>query len=611
MTQSQAGYPVVQKSAPARERAGSGLLGSLAHILPVLYFTAASLVMTWPLALHMRDSIIGEIGDNIYFVFLIRWYQRAWFELGISPFFHPWLNYPQGWNLASTDTSLATTLFGLPASILSGPTFGYNFAMLVTFVLSGWAMYYWVRRLTGSAPAGLVAGTIYAFLPDRMAHFLAGHLNLSGTQWFPLYFMGLYALLRAQGSLRSFWKPALLTAVMLSLIGFTSMYYLYMTLLISIVFVLGYLWVSGIQRLRERAFWRGLAARLAVMGALALPALVLAVLPFLQLESQGGLASRSVSYASMYSASPTDFFLPSTDHFLFGRWVGEHFDRSLWIEATLYIGIVALALAVLAWVKRAQIRSGGDLQPLMKIALLVIIVSFVLALGTDFHWNSQRVEVPVPGALQNILHRESVPLPLPAFLLFRFLPFYAKMRAIMRIGLFVLIFTSLMAGLGAAYLLQKAGPRRVLPVTVLLLALVFFDFYPGPYQQLARIEARPVDHWLAQQPGQGAVAQFPFIQVEDQDQVYNTLVHQKPFIGGFFSANQPEQYLRIRPLLEDFPSFDESDTAKVQLLRDLDVQWVLFDTQQYANFSAVRDQLEELGLQYVDTVGGEAVFLLE
>ena len=97
--------------------------------------------MTWPLVLHMRDSVVGEIGDNIYFIFLIRWYQKAWFELGISPFFHPWLNYPQGWNLASTDTSLATTLFGLPVSLLCGPTFGYNFAMLVTFVLSGWAMY--------------------------------------------------------------------------------------------------------------------------------------------------------------------------------------------------------------------------------------------------------------------------------------------------------------------------------------------------------------------------------------------------------------------------------------------------------------------------------------
>ena len=123
------------------------VLERFTHLWAALYFTAFTILMTWPLALRMRDSVVGEIGDNIYFIFLIRWYQRAWFELGISPFFHPWLNYPQGWNLASTDTSLATTLFGLPLSLLFGPTFGYNVAMLVTFVLSGWAMYYWVRRL--------------------------------------------------------------------------------------------------------------------------------------------------------------------------------------------------------------------------------------------------------------------------------------------------------------------------------------------------------------------------------------------------------------------------------------------------------------------------------
>ncbi len=169
------------------------------HLWVGLFFTVLTLVMTYPLVLNMADSVVGDIGDNIYFVFLIRWYQKAWFELGISPFFHPWLNFPQGWNLASTDTSLATTLFGLLGGVLAGPTFGYNFAMLVTFVLSGWAMFFWVRRLTGSGAAGLVAGTIYAFLPDRMAHFLIGHLNLSGTEWFPLYFMGLYDLLRKKG----------------------------------------------------------------------------------------------------------------------------------------------------------------------------------------------------------------------------------------------------------------------------------------------------------------------------------------------------------------------------------------------------------------------------
>jgi hypothetical protein len=591
-----------------REQAGVRFL----HGWVVLYFSLFSLVMTWPLALRLRDAVVGQIGDNIYFVFLIRWYQQAWFELGISPFFHPWLNYPQGWNLASTDTSLATTLVGLLFSLLGGPTFGYNLGMLVTFVFSGWAMFFWVRRLTGSTAAGLVAGTIYAFLPYRMAHYLAGHLNLSGTQWFPLYFMGLYEILRGRtGALNGVragkallrgvdWKPILLAAGMLGLIGFTSMYYLYYTALFSVVFVGSYLLVEH-AAWRDRQLWK----RLALLGACGLPLMIAALLPFLGLESQGGLASRSVSYASMYSANPLDFFLPSTDHFLWGAWVGLNFDRSLWIEATLYIGAVTLALALLAWRNRA---AGGH-PVLLKVSLIVALAAFVLALGTDLHWNNQRVEVPVPGFLQSITGRETAPVPLPALVLFKYLPFYAKMRALMRIGFITLLFACLAAGLGAGWLLRRAGPRRSAPLAALLIALVFLDFYPGPYQNFAPVAARPVDAWLAQQPGQGSVAQFPFLQVEDQDQVYNTLVHGKPYIGGFFSANQPEQYVRIKPLLERFP--DENGTQSAALLAELGVEWVLFDLRQYPDFNTLRAQLEALGLSYVATISSEAVFRLE
>ncbi len=572
---------------PGRGRA------ALIHAAVLGFYTLLSLVMTYPLALHLTDSVAGQIGDNIYFVFLIKWYQQAWFGLHISPFFSPLLNYPQGWNLASTDTSLATTLPGLFFSLFGGATFGYNAAMLLTFVLSGWAMFYWVRRLTGSTGAGLVGGMIYAFLPYRMAHFLIGHLNLSGTEWFPLYFMGLYDLLRKKEGWQ--WSSILLTAVTLGLIGLTSMYYLYMTLLISVVFVFAYWLLVDRALLRSRWFYQ----RMAGVGVASIPLLAAGILPFLGLNSQGGLASRSVSYASMYSASPTDFFLPSTLQFLVGKWVGQHFDRSLWVEATLYIGIVALVLAGVAWLRRKE----SEHRPLMKVALVVIGVAFILALGVRLHWLGQEVTMPMPAAVQTYLHSNAVPM--PALILFRFLPFFDKMRAIMRMGFFVLIFTTLLAGLGAAWLLQWVGKRRAPWVTALLLILVFVDFYPGAFPQFAQVTGRPVDEWLAAQPGQGAVAQFPFGQEDDQQQVYNTLIHGKPFIGGFFSANQPEQYGRIKPVLEAFPSAEGK-----AILGQLGVHWVLFDLSAYPDFAAVRAQVERLGLKYDTTVSGQAVFEL-
>ncbi len=498
-----------------------------------LYFTGLTVFFTYPLIWRMHDEVVGQIGDNIYFIWLIRWYQQALFVLHTSPFFNSQLNYPAGWSLAATDTVPAVMLYTLPLSWIGGATWAYNAALLLSFILSGWFMYLWLRHLTGSEWAGLLSGTLFAFLPNHMARFLIGHLNQATTQWFPLYFWSLYSLLRAE---RRAWKPALIAALSLGLISGSTPYYIYTTGIISAAFVAGWMWQAR-RRLLRPVLWQNLL----ILGGLALPLVVIPMLPYLVLNQQGGLASRSVAYASGIAASPTDFILPSSDHFLWGAWISAHFDRSLWIETTLYVGAVGGVLALLAWLKRKQIVAADLITP----ALWAMVVSFVLALGTHLLWLNQKVVLTLPAFLQGLFDRQGITLPLPGYFLFQYLPVYNKMRALARFGFFVPLFVSVLAGLGTAWLLPRQPVRWRTWAAIGLLALVVLDFYPGVYTQFAPIAARPVDAWLAEQPGQGAVAQFPSSQNEDQDQVYNTLVHGKPFIGGFFSANKPAQYAAI------------------------------------------------------------------
>ncbi|MRS05150.1 hypothetical protein EG832_18345, partial [bacterium] len=311
-----------------------------------LGFCAGSVLMTWPLSLHLRTSVIGGMGDNIYFVWLIRWYQKVFLEGQGHPFFNPFMNYPQGWNLSTTETALASALPGVPSSWLLGPIAGYNIAMLITFVLAGFFMYLWVRDLTKSKFAAFIAGSIYAFSPYHIAHFITGHLNLCGIQWFPLFFWGLSRLL--QNTIKLDWKFILLSGLSLGLIAFTSMYYLYMTAIFTLFFVIAFLCFSRFKPLRSKYFW----INFALVILISLPFLYYSLRPFINLSTAGILSSRSMEYASMYSASPTDFFLPATDHFLFGRLFSRGFDRSLWGEASLYIGYSALILAVIAVIKR-------------------------------------------------------------------------------------------------------------------------------------------------------------------------------------------------------------------------------------------------------------------
>jgi hypothetical protein len=210
----------------------------LTHLMVIAYFAALTAAYTFPLIFRMADSAVGEIGDNIYFVWLIGWYQKALFTLGVNPFFHPGLNYPAGWNLATTDTTLAMALLGLPGSLLFGPTWGYNFAILASFVLAGWCMYFAVKKLTASSLAGIIAGTIFAFSPYRWAKYLVGHLSLLGMFWFPVYFVAVAEFLVSE---RWQWRWLAATALLALGIGLSAPYYLYMGLVITAFFALALL----------------------------------------------------------------------------------------------------------------------------------------------------------------------------------------------------------------------------------------------------------------------------------------------------------------------------------------------------------------------------------
>ena len=279
--------------------------------------------------------------------------------------------------------------------------------------------------------AGLVAGTVFAFLPYRMVHFVVGHLSLAGTQWFPFYFWGLFDLLKQE---KFSWKPVLMAGIAAGLIGLTSPYYVYMTMLISVRLPAGFhpfqrLQTSEVCSLLEKpaGLWpAGGAAGGAFDAAVSQP----------ELPEWPGI-SRSVEYLNRYSASPTDFVIPSIKQFLWGKWIDNTFSPEIFQESTLYIGAVAFVLAVIAWIKRRQLRHPellGYRHPGGSRRVRACPGDPVALAGKDRRLPAR--------FLQPIFHRTNMPtIYLPAYYLFHYLPFFSKMRVMMRFGLFTLIFT--------------------------------------------------------------------------------------------------------------------------------------------------------------------------
>jgi len=47
------------------------------------YFLAVAVVVTWPLVLHLGNSIVGQYGDNLYFIWIIGWVRHALVDLRV------------------------------------------------------------------------------------------------------------------------------------------------------------------------------------------------------------------------------------------------------------------------------------------------------------------------------------------------------------------------------------------------------------------------------------------------------------------------------------------------------------------------------------------------
>jgi hypothetical protein len=141
-----------------------------------------------------------------------------------------------------------------------------------------------------------------------------------------------------------------------------------------------------------------------------------------------------------------------------------------------------------------------------------------------------------------------------------------------------------------------------------VLALVLLDFLP-PKFDLTVVEGRPVDRWLRQQTDGGAVAQFPFgPSADSQEQIYYTLIHQKPYIGALYGSFQTSQFVAIRPVLEKFPS-----RASIELLQEMGVRYVVVDGEWYDSLDAMDDvhiALSRQGARRLVVLGGMHVYRL-
>ena len=430
-----------------------------------LFFAAATIVQTWPLAKHARDSI--EVWsffqfDAWAFLWNLWWVKHAVLNLE-NPFHTDHLYYPQGSNLYLHPLTFVNGVMAIPLQLVTGNLIlTWNLLALLCFVLAGVGTYALVHRITRNHFAGVLAGFIFAFAPLTMMR-LGGHWNMVAT-W-PIPFLLLF-LLRFKDSGRVldalvagvFW--AILT---LNWLEFATDAGLFMALFFG-YWTIVYLWKRERDQLAR--LWRGGVIIAAVWLILSAPYIIGALK-----DSQSGDyyqpgGDESFSADLLAYVTPSPLWGPGESPRVGGP-NPLHQAALKTIEGTAYLGILPLLLgaAALFTVRRDSHR---------VLPWLIGFLAFaILALGPHL-WIDDKTQFSLFGV------SFSVPLP---YQLYDQLPLLGNRRVPVRMIVLGTMALSVLAGIGLDMLMRRFSGRWrfVAPVLgVLALAVVWVEYWNPP-----------------------------------------------------------------------------------------------------------------------------------
>ncbi len=503
------------------------------HAGPVVFFAAAAIVMTIPLALRFGTHCpaLHELRDPLLNIWIINGnLQRlgageALFEANI---FHPHPN-----SLVFSEHLLGLSLLCAPLRAVGmGPVSSYNALLVASFVLSGFTAYLLATHLTGRRDAAVLAGIIYAFAPFKFAQL--NHIQMLASFWMPLCFLAGHRYLRGR-SLG--WGILFFAAWILQLL--TCWYYFFflgLALILATIFIVAQGW-----RPRRRDLLTGVVGTASVVAA----ALVLA-LPYLQERARDPGFTRTIREADFYAAKLNSYLNTTELNRVWGTL--ELGDSPTRTEHQLFPGLAAIALGI-----TGAVGAWRNKERALLFYLALTVVAGCLSFGP-------------------YLHRMGLRIPLPYLLLYHVVPGFKALRTPARLAALVLLGVSVLAARGWA---SSRKTRRWWALATGVLLVEYFSA-PIPLLPVPGRDALPaVYQWLSEQGPRGPILELPMPTSEEQETirdamyVYYSLFHRRQTVNGL-SGYVPTSHRRIRTLMQSFP-----DQRSCELLGELGVRLVL------------------------------------
>jgi hypothetical protein len=457
-----------------------------------------------------------NLGDPLLNAWIIGW-DADRLRHGLAGLWNAPILYPSTLTLAFSEHLLGLAIPVAPVVwITHNPILAHNVVFLLTYLLAAAGMFLLARFITDRNDAALVAALAFAFAPAR-ADQLA-HIQVLASGWMPLALWGLHR----------YFASFSLNALALFVLAFvwqaySNGYFLYF---LSLPVAVAALFEIAARRhaLKQRSARTVLELSSAAVAILLLIAPIVTV--YLDVRRIYGFR-RNYRDWLMFSASVDSYFRVAEPVRLWGRWLGQELSPA----GQLFPGLTVILLAAAAIISTrpaSEAHPGTRLSMPTYVGCYVTIAALALALSLG----------PEPTAWGHRILPFS-----PYLVLTEIVPGLNGLRAPARLSVVVLLALSVLAAIGAAWVIEgftRRSPRRAGAAVLVLAGAIVLEGWAAPiplapFDPRGREFDRQLYHWLAGKPP-GAVIELPIKRFDVSPTLlyqYATLVHRHPIVNGY------------------------------------------------------------------------------
>ena len=280
------------------------------------------------------------------------------------------------------------------------------------------------------------------------------------------------------------------------------------------------------------------------------------------------------------SVSIERFIVPSAINPLVWNLARKTFPLVNGQDGVVILGYIPVLLALF------ELLRGWRADVHHKVSLVLLIIGFILMLGTTLHFWGKPILLPLSSAVADklkhiasiigaptIVSHQSMRIPAPGLLLRWLIPPFRSFHAFSRWGLVASLGLSTLAGLGLTRITDglRIGPRLTVGGLALLVLAIEFNTQPLPAVTSTALMHRTVDDWLAGRPEQSVIIEYPLSYAMKPQSLYYTIAHRQKIVHGS-TWPLPADYEKILTVLNQWP---EPNT--INLLKRIGVKYVLVD----------------------------------